>query len=276
MNYVYAALAGVIQGLTEFLPVSSSGHLLLFHDLFGFQVPDEIAFDVVLHLGTLTALLAFFWQDVIRYLRAFFTSFGSWRGRLANLTIDQRIAWYLVIATIPGAAFGFLLEDQIDAWFRNPTGVAIMLIVFGVVLYVVDRFAKKERTMDQLGFGGAIGIGLAQVLALVPGVSRSGITMIAGLAQKLNRDAAARFSFLLSMPIIFGAGAKKVIDLVQGPALSSAMMTEMLIGFVTSAVVGYFCIRYFLQYIRRHSLSVFVWYRIVVGVAVLVYLGFAQ
>lgn len=267
MEIFYAIIAGVIQGLTEFLPVSSSGHLVLFHDLFNFDLPDNVAFDVVLHLGTLAALLLFFWRDVIRYLAAFFKSFVRWNVRT---DIDQRLAWYLLLATVPGVIAGALWEDIIDTTLRNTLVVAITMIVVGIILFFVDRFSKKQYSLDSITLPGAIGIGVAQALALIPGVSRSGITIIAGLAQKLNREAAARFSFLLSMPIVAGAGIKKAFDLFTTSNSLSGQAIVLAVGFVTSAIVGYLCIKFFLKYVQSHSLAVFAYYRVAVGVIILI------
>ncbi|MDX9893316.1 MAG: undecaprenyl-diphosphatase UppP [Patescibacteria group bacterium] len=267
MDYFYSIFAGIIQGLTEFLPVSSSGHLVLFHDFLGFDFPDQVAFDVVLHLGTLVALLLFFHRDVIKYLLAFFRSLYQWR---LKQDVDQRLAWYLFLATIPAGIFGYWFESEIETIFRSPVIVAWMLIIVGLLLYFADSFFKKEKDIEQLTFMNAMNIGLAQALALVPGVSRSGITIITGLSQKLKRDQAARFSFLLSMPIVFAAGLKKTVDLVVESGLQSVDYLILILGFVSSAVTGYFCIKYFLRFLRDHSLTVFVFYRIVLGLVILI------
>ena len=267
LDIFFAALAGVIQGLTEFLPISSSGHLVLFHDFFDFDLPDNVAFDVVLHLGTLMALLLFFWRDVIRYILAFFKSFVHWDIRS---DIDQRLAWYLLIATVPGVIAGALWEDMIDTALRNTTVVAWMMIIIGIILFFADRWSKQQRTLSSISLSGAIGIGVAQALALVPGVSRSGITIIAGLAQKLNREAAARFSFLLSMPIVAGAGAKKMVDLLTSSNDLAGERIVLATGFVTSAIVGYLCIKFFLKYLQSHSLAVFAYYRVALGIIIII------
>lgn len=271
-NYVLAAFAGIIQGLTEFLPISSSGHLVLFHDYLKFDLPDNVAFDVTLHLGTLVALLLFFWRDVIRYIFAFLKSFVRWNVRN---DIDQRLAWYLAIATIPGVIAGALWEDIIDSTLRNTVIVAVMMIAVGILLFVVDRFSKRQYSLDSITLPGAVGVGVAQAFALIPGVSRSGITIIAGLVQNLNRESAARFSFLLSMPIVAGAGAKKIFDLFTGSNGLSGEGTTLAIGFVTSAIVGYLCIKFFLKYLQSHSLAIFAYYRVILGVAILALLFWA-
>lgn len=266
MNYLYSILTGIIQGLTEFLPISSSGHLVVFHDLFGFDFIDNLAFDVVLHLGTLVALVLFFWQDIIKYLKAFFQSFFNWNIRG---DVNQRLAWYILIATIPAIIVGYFLEEQIELVFRKTLLVAIMLLAFGILLYLADRVSLKIKTMDQLTFPGSFLIGIAQAIALVPGVSRSGITIIAGLSQKLNRESAARFSFLLSIPIVFGAGVKKISDLVIQRS-SDMDFLVLMFGFLSATLTGYFCIKYFLRFLQRYPLTIFAVYRVVFGVVILI------
>lgn len=271
MDIFYSILAGIIQGLTEFLPISSSGHLVLFHDFLGFDFIDNLAFDAVLHLGTLAALLIFFFHELTGYLKAWLQSFYKW-----NLKGDvkQRLAWYLFIATLPAVLAGYFLEDLIENFFRNPCLVAWMLIIFGLLLYFADRYFKKSKSMDELKFGSSLLIGIFQALALIPGVSRSGITIIAGLSQKLKREQAAHFSFILAAPIVFGAGAKKILDLITEQTVGGSDWIVLTLGFLTSAIVGYFCIKYFLEFLKSHSLRVFACYRIVLGILILMILFF--
>lgn len=254
--------AGVVQGSTEFLPVSSSGHLIIVHELLNFNFVDDLSFDVTLHLGTLLALILFFWRDVLMYLRALFVP-------LTHHDPNQRLAWYLIMATLPAVFFGYFFEASIEAALRTTTVVAIMLIVVGLLLYVVDRLSPKIKAIEHLTLGNALVIGFAQALALIPGVSRSGITIIAGLSQKLNRVAAARFSFLLSMPVIFGAGIKKMIDLFSTQTLDQSQWLLFAAGFIASAITGYLVIKYFLRYIQHHSLAIFAYYRIILGIILL-------
>ena len=271
MDIFYSILAGVIQGLTEFLPISSSGHLVLFHDFFNFNLPDNLAFDVVLHLGTLFALVLFFWPEILKYLIAWFQSFSQWD--LKN-NLNQRLVWYILVATLPAAIVGYFLEEQIENSFRQPILVAFMLIIFGVFLYLADRFFSQEKVMAQLKLNNSLVIGFFQVLALVPGVSRSGITIIAGLSQKLKREQAARFAFLISIPIIFGAGLKKTLDLFSAGTIAGSEFLILILGFLSSALAGYFCIKYFLKFLESHSLKIFAYYRIVLGIIILVILFF--
>ncbi len=267
MDYLIAIGAGVVQGLTEFLPISSSGHLIIFHEFFNLDFGDDVLFDVVLHLGTFLALMIFFYQDVLKLIRGFFSSLINWN--LEN-NFNQRLAWWIIIATIPAVVAGFFLEDIITIYLRSPLVVALMLIVFGGLLWLADTYFTKHRTVGQLAWWEAGIIGVAQVLAFVPGVSRSGITMIAGLSRKLNRSEAARFSFLLSIPTIGGAGLKKVLEVSDWSNLN---LTLLVFGFIASLITAYLVIRFFLGYIARHSLAVFVWYRVIIGVLILIWLA---
>lgn len=266
MNYFYSILAGIIQGLTEFLPISSSGHLVLFHEFTKFTVADEVAFDVVLHLGTMLALLIFFWKDIISLIKAFIESF--YKRDSSNL--NQRLSWYLLLATIPAVIAGVLFEKQIESFFRNANSVAATLIIFGVLLWLADHYSSKIKNIFQITLKDSIIIGLAQVIALVPGVSRSGITIIAGLNQKFKRADAAKFSFLLAIPVVFGAGTKKIIDFIQENQTGLTDVNILIIGFVSATVTGYFCIKYFLKFLQSHSLKIFAYYRIALGILILI------
>jgi undecaprenyl-diphosphatase len=269
-DILFSIFAGIIQGLTEFLPVSSSGHLVLFHDFLKFNLPDDLSFDVILHLGTLTALIFFFRKEIWRLILAFLGSFIKWDVKNNN---EQRLAWHLFLATMPAAIVGFFLESLIESVFRSSIVVAFSLIVIGVLLYFADSYFSKERSISQLGLNSSLIIGAAQAIALIPGVSRSGITIIAGLSQKLKRQDAAKFSFLLSMPIVFGAGLKKVIDLVSDNSGNIDYLI-LTLGFLSSAISGYLCIKYFLKFLQSHSLRIFSYYRIVLGIIILLLLYF--
>lgn len=267
-DFFYSIFAGVLQGVTEFLPISSSGHLVLFHQYFRINFPDFLAFDVILHLGTLVALFIYFFSDVKKYLAAFFQSII--KPDLKN-NKEQLLAWYLLMATFPAAIIGFYFERIVEVYLRNSIIVAMMLITFGILLYLADSFFQKSKKMTELSPQGALLIGFAQALALIPGVSRSGITIIAGLSQKLQREQAAKFSFLLSIPIVFGAGLKKILDLQK---IDTNQLFILGIGFIASAVVGYFVIKYFLKFLQTHSLKVFAYYRIALGLVILTALFF--
>lgn len=264
MSILQAIVLGLTQGASEYAPISSSGHLILVPWLFGWPLLGGDAdfsksFDVALHLGTLLGALIYFRRDVARYLAAWVGSIG--RRRIE--TADERIAWALVVGTIPGVLVGLALEGVIQERLGDPWLVATMLAVFGVVLWWVDRRARTSRRFDSIGVGTGLLLGTAQALALQPGISRSGITMTAARAIGLDRESAARFSFLLSMPIIAGAGVYKGVDLLDSGFQGYA--AQFLWGFVASAVSGFLVVWGLLAYLKRHDYSVFMWYRL--GVA---------
>jgi len=269
LELIEAVFLGVVQGLTEFLPVSSSGHLLLGQYFLGLD-PNRfgLSFDVALHMGTLVAVVSYFWRDLIRMALAFFRSFGH--RDLAN-DPDQRLAYLVIASTIPAALLGFVFEGFFENTVRSPWIVVFNFVLVGVLFLVAEAVGRHRRLASKLGFGEAIGIGLAQATALVPGVSRSGATITLGLFLGLRREEAARFSFLMSIPIIAGAGGLQL-----GEVLSRGMnVHEWLLfgaGFVTSAIVGYFTIRFLLDYLTNHSLSVFAYYRFAVAAIVAVLL----
>lgn len=261
MNYLLAILAGIVQGLTEFLPISSSGHLVLFHELLNFQLVSNMAFDVILHLGTLVALVAFFRRDILKYLDEFFNSFQKWDWKN---NANQRISWYIFIGTWPALLTGYFFAGKIEYYFRNPITVSITMILVGIVLYYADKDAKQSKDLEQLNLKESLWVGFAQLIALIPGVSRSGITIIAGLSQKLKREAAAKYSFLLSVPIVLGAGVKELADFPN--IYNGGDIWVLIVGFITALITGYLCIKYFLKFLQGHSLRFFVYYRIILGV----------
>lgn len=268
MTVLQAIVLGLTQGITEFAPVSSSGHLILVPWFFGWTgiLADpnlNKTFDVALHVGTLVGALIYFRHDVMRYLRAWLRSIKA----RSMLTTDERIAWALVIGTIPGAIAGAAFEDVIQEKLGAPWLIAVMLAGFGVILYTVDRVARSDRGIDSVRPRTGLFLGVAQALALQPGVSRSGVTMTAARAIGIDRETAARVSFLLALPIIAGAGLFKGVDLAQtgfqghGP--------EFFWGFVSSAVSGFVVIWGLLKYLRRHDFLIFMVYRLAVaGLAV--------
>lgn len=257
---------GAIQGLTEFLPVSSSGHLVILHRLTGLQGDGELSFDVALHFGTLLALLVFFWGDVVKLLQAWAKSIWGWRA--GKLTDDARLAWQILAATVPVLIVGGLGGDLLEQRFRTLPSVAVMLIVFGLLFFVFEAVSRQRHRVTDLSWASALKIGCAQVLALIPGVSRSGVTIIAGLGEGLKRSEAARFSFLLSIPAVAAAAAKQGIDLSQ----TGIDRTEWLnfgVGVFVAAVVGWLAIRYLLRFLENHTLALFGWYRLALGVLAL-------
>jgi undecaprenyl-diphosphatase len=255
---------GIVQGVTEFAPISSSGHLILVPWAFGWPIlndPDfNKTFDVALHIGTLVGALVYFRHDVARYVMAWLRSV---RAR-SIATTDERLAWALVIGTIPGVIAGALLEDTIQEHLSQPVVIAVMLAAFGVVLYAVDRLAPVRRGLKDLGPRDGLALGVAQAIALQPGVSRSGVTITAARAMGFDRESAARFSFLLSLPIIAGAGLFKGIDLLQ-TGMPPGMGWPFFWGFVSAAVSGFLVIAFLLSYLRRHDFAVFMWYRLAVA-----------
>jgi undecaprenyl-diphosphatase len=261
---------GVTQGLTELLPISSSGHLILVPWLADWHYleahPDfNKTFDVALHLGTLVAVVAYFWGDVVRYVRAWFRSVA----RRTVSTLDERVAWWIFWATIPAAIAGALGEDTIETHLGQPWQIAIFLSVFGVLLWLADRLPQQSR-IGELGFWSAFGIGVSQILALMPGVSRSGITITAGRALRLDRDSAARFAFLLLIPIVFGAVAYKGVKHVVLESLPAGSVGPFVVGTMAAAAVGLVAIELLLGYVRRHDYSAFVIYRLLVAAGIVI------
>ena len=260
-----ALVLGVTQGATELLPISSSGHLILVPWLANWhylETHDDFnkTFDVSLHLGTLVAVVAYFWADVVRYTAAWFRSVGARAVR----TADERIAWGIAIATVPAAIAGAVGEDAIEEHLGQPWQIAIFLAVFGILLWLADRRPERER-LEGLGVQRAALVGVSQVLALMPGVSRSGITITTGRFSGLTRDGAARFSFLLLIPIVFGAVLYKGLKHVVLNPLPSGSTGPFLVGTIAAAAVGLVAIDVLLGYVRRHDYSPFVLYRLAVA-----------
>ncbi len=271
MPILHAIVLGLVQGLSEFLPISSSGHLLLVPWLFGW---DDFAgadgesvkktFDVALHLGTFVAVLGYFRHEVVTYVREGTKLVFS---RQKPTTVEGRLAWFFVLATLPAAAIGALFEDVIDGMLGTPLIIAISLVVFGVLLGWADRIAGR-RELDQFGAPDALKVGLAQALALNPGTSRSGITITAARAIGFDRDSAARISFVMSLPVIAGAVAVKSLGLFTGE-VDSDLYVPMAVGIVTSGVSGLLAVWGTLRLIRTRSFMPFVVYRIAAGLFVL-------
>jgi undecaprenyl-diphosphatase len=259
MTVFQAIVMGLVQGLSEFLPISSSAHLALTPWLLGWPAPG-LAFDVALHLGTLIALVWFFWQEWITLAKAFFSII---RKRKLETESERRVA-FVVVATIPGALAGFLLQDYAKTIFRTPALTGAMLILMGAVLWLVDRSAKQERGITTMTWRDAIIVGLAQMFAIVPGVSRSGSTITAGRAVGMTREAAAVFSFLLSLPIITAA-----VVFEGRHAIENGITLPLVAGVIASAISGWLAISVLLKFISRNSYGVFALYRLIVGAGVL-------
>ncbi len=263
MDLFRAAVLGVIQGLTEFLPVSSSGHLILVPALFHW--PDQgLAFDVGLHLGTLCALLAYFWRDWWAMATTGIADLARHGFRFGSHRRDSQLLWLLALGSVPAAAVGFLFNHWIEENVRQAWLVAITLAAVGLVMLVADRRGRQDRSMARLGIVDAVIIGVAQACALMPGVSRSGATITAGLFRGLSRGDAARFAFLLGTPAFVGAALLKVKDLAGE---SGTELGDLAVGFICSAVVGFLAIDLLLRFLRTRSLVPFVVYRF--GIATL-------
>ncbi len=260
MDILHAVVLGILQGLTEFLPVSSSAHLTLAPWLLGWEDPG-LAFDVALHLGTLVAILWYFRKEWMSLAAA---SLDIVRTRRIDAP-EKRQVVYLIVATIPGGIAGLLLNKLAEETFRAPQLIASALIVMGIVLWVVDRWSGQERSLESIGWKDALLIGCAQMFALIPGVSRSGSTITAGRALKLDRQSAAVFSFLMSMPITAAAAIVKVPHALRehGPSVA------LLVGIVTAAISSALAINVLLRYVSKHSYGVFALYRLALGLAVL-------
>ncbi|MBI2777198.1 MAG: undecaprenyl-diphosphatase UppP [Chloroflexi bacterium] len=266
---IQAIVMGLVQGLTEFLPVSSSGHLIAVPALLGWKDPfiESLAFSVMLHVATLLALLLYFRADWVRLIPAWFASL---RERSIGADPDRRLAWLLVVSTVPAVIVGVLLNDLIEGAFREPRLVAVTLVIGGAILWLADRVGRRTERVDGLSFGGAFGIGAAQALALVPGISRSGISISAGLFAGLDRESAARFSFLMAAPITAGAGAWEARRLVTGEAGVDVPLGPFLAGMAAAVVAGLVAISVLLRYLRSHPTTVFVVYRVVLAAVILV------
>lgn len=274
---VQAALLGLVQGLTEFLPVSSSAHLILARAFFGYDADRfGLPFDVAVHVGTALAVIAYFHQDILRLLAAapLALTLRPWRtpASAGDPAADAaRLIWLLAIGTVPVAIVGLTLDDYIEQSLRTPAVAAFALAAGASGFIVVERLGRQTRTDRSLTLTEALFIGTAQALALVPGVSRSGITITAALLLGLRRTDAARFIFLLGVPAILGAAVKELPALLGG-ARGDALWL-MAVGVSSSAVVGYLAIRFFVRYVARHSLDVFAWYRLALAASVVVWLA---
>ncbi len=265
MDLFQSIILGILQGLTEFLPISSSGHILILPALLGWEDPGA-AFTAVIQLGTEAAVLIYFRRDLWDIAR---TWLASLRRPELRRDLNARMGWYLIIATIPISILGLAFQDQIETAARNLWIVGSMLIIFGLILGLADRIGSRERTVGQLSFRDGALIGLAQSLALIPGVSRSGATISAGLFLGLDRRAAARFAFLLAIPAVVLSGFYELYKLLSGKEHFGEPMLNIAVATVVAFVVGYAVIAWLLRYLTTHSMAVFVWYRVIVGAGVL-------
>lgn len=256
-----AAILGIVQGVTEFFPISSSGHLIVIPKILGWSgVVNSLGFDVAVHLGTAVALIIFFWRDWVRLIVSFIASVPrGFKGIFSDP--DARLLILLIVGSIPAAIVGVLFKDTIETAFRSALLVGVTTIVFGIVLWFADSFKAAQKKISQVGWVDSIVVGVAQAISLVPGVSRSGITISASRYQKLDRISAVRFSFLLSTPAVLGAGLLSAKDFQGG-----ANFPVFLSGFIFATVTGILAIKFLIGFIQKHSFNIFVAYRVLFGV----------
>ncbi|MBO9385808.1 MAG: undecaprenyl-diphosphatase UppP [Thermomicrobium sp.] len=278
MNVWQAAVLGLVQGATEFLPISSSAHLIVLPWLFDWPEPG-LAFNVALHLGTLSAVLAYFWRDLIQIGRAWFA--GLIRLRPLEESAS-RLGWAVIIGSVPAGLAGFFLNDVIDHFFHSGGGgdtaivfTSLLLIVVGFVLWLAERYGTQRRSLGELGLRDGLVVGLAQALALLPGVSRSGSTITASLFLGFARPAAARFSFILGIPAIAGAGLLETLKLVE-TGLPAEQRVLFVTGVASAAITGFLAIAFLLRFLQRYSTSIFIVYRIALGLVLLLVVSFAR
>lgn len=261
MNLFFIALLGIVQGLTEFLPVSSTGHLIIIEKLFNLSpVQFGLSFDVALHFGTLLALLFYFRLKIIKIISNFIQG-------------NRQLGYLLLIGTIPALIAGVLLQKSIETIFRNPIFVAINLILFSLVFLIAEKVGRQQKNYREINNKDSLIIGIFQAVALLPGVSRSGITISGGLFKDLKKNEAGEFAFLLSVPVMLAAFAKDIFDLLK-QGISSQYIQSSLLGAAISFIVGLLCIAYFLNYLKKHGLIPFIIYRIVLAVFLLILLRF--
>lgn len=267
MSLLEVIVLGIVQGLTEFLPISSTAHLVVIPKLFGWPDPG-LAYDIALHVGTLAAVVIYFFRDWVQII---LNGFGfKTVGGDPDLRSNPMLLWYLILGTLPAGIAGLALQKQADTNLRTLPIIGASAILIGIFLWWADRSAREQKNLGHVSQADSLFVGFFQILAIIPGVSRSGITISAGLLRNLDRPTAARFSFLLSTPIILGAAAKDAWDLLKHKeAIQHDMQTAFVVGIITSAVAGSVTIALFLNYLRSRSLSFFVGYRIIFGIMVI-------
>jgi undecaprenyl-diphosphatase len=264
MNLFQSFLLGILQGLTEFIPVSSTAHLLIGQKLLGLAASDAMfSFLVIVQLGTIVSLVVYFWKDLLKLVKAFFAKPFS--------TQENKLGWFIIIATIPALVFGYLLKSVVEALFKTPLLEAgIRLLITAVILSLAEWLTKRNRALEKMTWLDALLIGVAQVIAVFPGASRSGTTISAGMFRGLDRKSAARFAFLMSIPVMLAAGGYQMLDVIKMPDLASFLL-PLTVGFVTAAIVGWFAVKWLLGYLSKHSLYTFAIYCAVVGAACLIF-----
>ena len=265
MTLIHAILLGIVQGLTEFIPVSSTAHLLLGQRLLGLPVNDEMfSFLVIIQLGTLISVFAFYWQDLLSILNATLN--------FRQPTLERNLGIYIVVATIPALLAGFLLRDAVETIFRQPMlQASIRLFAAAALLTLAEWLTKKNRALDSMTWLDALLIGVMQIIAIFPGASRSGTTISAGMFRGFDRPSAARFAFLMSVPVLLAAGGYEMLDVLQMPNIGE-FLPLLAVGFITAAIVGWFAIKWLIDYLSKRSLYVFAAYCAVLGFIVFLFL----
>jgi undecaprenyl-diphosphatase len=264
MTLFQAFLLGIIQGLTEFIPISSTAHLLIAQKALGIAPSDPMfAFLVLVQVGTIVSLVVYFWKDLLVLIKAFF-------GRPFS-TPDNRLGWFIIIATIPALLSGVLLKDAVETLFKTPLVEApLRLFTAAIIMSLAEYFGKRTRTLDNMTWLDALIVGLMQILAVFPGASRSGITISGGMFRAFDRPSAARFAFLMSIPVMLAAGAYEMLDVLKMPDLAS-FLPVLAVGFITAAVVGWLAIKWLLGYLNHHSLYIFAAYCAIMGSLIILY-----
>jgi len=275
MTILHAFLLGIIQGLTEFIPVSSTAHLLIGQKLLGIPADGAMfSFLVIVQLGTLVSLFAFYWKDLLTIVSSTFQVSRSMLTKPRetwNLKPESLLGWYILIATVPALLAGYLLKDAVEAMFKHPMLQAfVRLFSAAILLTLAETLTKKNRNLDSMNWLDALVVGLFQIIAVFPGASRSGTTISGGMFRGLDRPSAARFAFLMSVPVMLAAGGYEVLDVIQMPNLGE-FLPLLAVGFVTAAIVGWFAIKWLIDYLSKRSLYVFAIYCAVVGTVVLIF-----
>jgi undecaprenyl-diphosphatase len=264
MTIIQALILGIIQGLTEYIPVSSTAHLILVPWLLGwnFDPNAKVVFDILVQWGTLVGVIIYFWRDIMQILRAVFSGLVH---RKPFETFDARLGWLVVVATIPAVIAGVFIKKYLVQLYEMYILISIVLMLGGLLMLAAERFGKRTRDLKQMTWLDSLIVGLWQILAMIPGVSRSSATISGGMLRDFNREDAARFSFLMSIPALLGAGVVALKDLFEVPGLLGSLAAPLLVGFLAAAITGYFSIRWLLGYLKTRSLSIFIVYRFVFG-----------
>jgi len=263
MTFIQSIILGIVQGLTEFLPISSSGHLVLFPYLLNWDIPahDAFIFNILVQVATLIAVVAYFWSDLLTIGHSMISGVKD-RSPFANP--ESRLGWFILLATLPAGVLGLALKDIVERAFASLTATAVALLLTAALLVIAEKFGRRDRSLENVTWKDAIWIGFFQVFAIFPGVSRSGATISGGMTRDLKRPAAARFSFLMSIPIMLAAGLVASIELINIPNLAT-LLPVYIPGFISAAVVGYLAIRWLIGYLSKHSLYIFAIYCAFVG-----------